>query len=66
MDHRHNYSMFWYWIYLARGRVVSMGDGDLSSSSLSTVGKGLLLPQIVLLLYSSLENVPTQQKIDSS
>eukprot|EP00584_Thalassiosira_punctigera_P008184 CAMPEP_0172545418 /NCGR_PEP_ID=MMETSP1067-20121228/15339_1 /TAXON_ID=265564 ORGANISM="Thalassiosira punctigera, Strain Tpunct2005C2" /NCGR_SAMPLE_ID=MMETSP1067 /ASSEMBLY_ACC=CAM_ASM_000444 /LENGTH=87 /DNA_ID=CAMNT_0013332147 /DNA_START=153 /DNA_END=412 /DNA_ORIENTATION=+ len=20
VDHRHNYSMYWYWIYLARGR----------------------------------------------
>jgi len=57
VDHRHNYSMFWYWIYLARGRV-SRNNLELSSSSLSTVGKGLLLPQIILLLYSSLGIAP--------
>jgi phosphatidylinositol glycan class M len=57
VDHRHNYSMFWYWIYLARGRVSRLGL-DMSSSSLSTMGKGLLLPQVVLLLYSSLGIAP--------
>lgn len=57
VDHRHNYSMFWYWIYLARGRVAQIGV-DLSTSSLAKMGKGLLIPQIVLLLYSSLGIAP--------
>ena len=57
LDHRHNYSMFWYWIYLARGKVSHLG-GDMSSSSLTIMSKGLLLPQVVLLLYSSLGIAP--------
>mmetsp|Transcript_2581 Transcript_2581/g.2913 ORF Transcript_2581/g.2913 Transcript_2581/m.2913 type:complete len:553 (+) Transcript_2581:187-1845(+) len=57
VDHRHNYSMFWYWIYLARGRVVASSI-PLSSSSLSTMGKALLVPQVILLLYSSLGIAP--------
>ena len=57
LDHRHNYSMFWYWIYLARGKVSRLG-GDMSSSSLTIMSKGLLLPQVVLLLYSSLGIAP--------
>lgn len=57
VDHRHNYSMFWYWIYLARGRIAQMG-GDLSKSTLSIMGKGLLVPQILLLLYASLGIAP--------
>ena len=57
VDHRHNYSMFWYWIYLARARVVAIG-GELASSSLSTLGRVLLLPQVVLLLYASLGIAP--------
>ncbi len=57
VDHRHNYSMFWYWIYLARGRVAQLGV-DLSTSTLAKMGKGLLIPQLVLLLYSSLGIAP--------
>jgi phosphatidylinositol glycan class M len=55
VDHRHNYSMFWYWIYLARARLTEYPS---SSSSLAVMGKALLLPQIVLLLYSSLGIAP--------
>ncbi len=62
LDHRHNYSMFWYWIYLARGKVSAQFGGEvsssLSSSSLTIMSRGLLLPQIVLLLYSSLGIAP--------
>ena len=57
VDHRHNYSMFWYWIYLARARVVAIG-GEMASSSLATMGRALLLPQIILLLFSSLGIAP--------
>lgn len=44
VDHRHNYSMHWYWIYLARG----------SGQTTPWVGRLLLVPQAVLLLVSSL------------
>lgn len=46
VDHRHNYSMYWYWIYLARART--------SGAGLALLGRFLLLPQVVLLVYSSL------------
>ena len=49
VDHRHNYSMYWYWIYLARARI---------TTSLQMMGRLLLLPQIVLLGYSSLGLAP--------
>ena len=44
MDHRHNYSMYWYWIYLLRGRqeVVSVG-----ASTSTWVGNVPLIPQIL-------------------
>ena len=48
-DHRHNYSMYWYWIYLARAR---------TETSLKLMGRLLLLPQAVLLVYSSLGIAP--------
>ena len=46
VDHRHNYSMYWYWIYLAMART--------GGTNLKLIGRILLLPQILLLLYSSL------------
>ena len=49
VDHRHNYSIFWYWIYLAR----SIPRGDMV-----LVGRLLLVPQAFLLLYSSLGVAP--------
>lgn len=58
VDHRHNYSMFWYWIYLARSRLAKTGGDIASSSSLSTLGKALMVPQVILLLYSSLGIAP--------
>eukprot|EP00980_Cylindrotheca_fusiformis_P006692 scaffold1398_cov116-Cylindrotheca_fusiformis.AAC.9 len=45
VDHRHNYSMYWYWIYLAIAR---------TGTNLKLIGRLLLIPQAVLLLYSSL------------
>ena len=66
VDHRHNYSMHWYWIYLARGRIAqSLSASAASSSSASSsfaamawIGRILLLPQAVLLLYVSLGIAP--------
>lgn len=49
VDHRHNYSMHWYWIYLARAR---------GGASMALVGRLLLLPQLALLLYTSLGIAP--------
>jgi phosphatidylinositol glycan class M len=49
VDHRHNYSMYWYWIYLARARL---------TTNLQMMGRLLLLPQLVLLVYSSLGLAP--------
>jgi phosphatidylinositol glycan class M len=48
VDHRHNYSMHWYWIYLARAANVDM----------TNAGRLLLFPQIILLAYSSLGVAP--------
>jgi GPI mannosyltransferase 1 subunit M len=47
VDHRHNYSMHWYWIYLGRARP------DFSHN-MAVIGKLLLLPQLILLVYTSL------------
>lgn len=49
VDHRHNYSMHWYWIYLAR---------FLGNSNMAIVGRLLILPQALLLLYTSLRVAP--------
>jgi phosphatidylinositol glycan class M len=48
VDHRHNYSMHWYWIYLARAR----------ASNMALAGRLLLLPQLVLLVFTSLGVAP--------
>lgn len=45
VDHRHNYSMYWYWIYMALAR---------PETNLQLMGRLLLVPQVILLLYSSL------------
>jgi len=58
VDHRHNYSMFWYWIYLARGRTALHGTTVVAVKTLSTMGRALLLPQILLMIYSSLGIAP--------
>jgi len=50
VDHRHNYSMHWYWIYLARAR----------SENLAWIGRLLLLPQLILLVVTSLGIAPNQ------
>lgn len=58
LDHRHNYSIFWYWIYLARARCSSMSSTSGSFLSLTTMGKVLMIPQMILILYSSLGVAP--------
>jgi len=47
VDHRHNYSMHWYWIYLARA--VAQEQPWI----IPWVGRVLLVPQLVILVYSS-------------
>ncbi|KAL3934657.1 MAG: hypothetical protein SGARI_003294 [Bacillariaceae sp.] len=60
VDHRHNYSMYWYWIYLERAQRESLGAVVAASTlSLETMGKVLLLPQAFLLAYSSVGMAPT-------
>lgn len=44
IDHRHNYSMYWYWIYLLRGRLAS---AEVVAPSTSWVGNVPLIPQIL-------------------
>ena len=73
VDHRHNYSMYWYWIYLARARtsdfltakaanttLASMVHGAHPSDifSLATLGRILLVPQAFLLAFSSVGMAP--------
>ena len=55
LDHRHNYSAYWYWIYLARARVAT---ALTSQNVLGLFGKLLLLPQAMLLVVSSLGMAP--------
>lgn len=55
LDHRHNYSSHWYWIYLFQGKVAAQGG---PSAIARFVGPALLLPQAVLLLYTSLGLAP--------
>lgn len=98
VDHRHNYSMYWYWIYLARAKVADTNMMTLlssssehainaanattatttvadamvgmdvmaatsSSSSLATMGRLLLLPQVFLLAYSSFGIAPHNNQL---
>lgn len=68
VDHRHNYSMYWYWIYLARGRAESAPSASFVSSLSSTAASapvlsrlaGLvpLVPQVLILGFSSLGIAP--------
>jgi len=54
-DHRHNYSMFWYWIYLVKGRQSLL---DTYTTILPTLGRLLMLPQAILLALISLGLAP--------
>jgi phosphatidylinositol glycan class M len=44
IDHRHNYSMYWYWIYLLRGR---MADSQEVVALLTWIGNIPLIPQVL-------------------
>ena len=52
VDHRHNYSMHWYWIYLARGAAADVAQ-EQPWIIIPWVGRVLLVPQLVILVYSS-------------
>ena len=72
VDHRHNYSMHWYWIYLLRDRIVasSVSPPSITAHLLNEriiihpqmltkiIGIVLLIPQMILLLYSSIGIAP--------
>ncbi|KAL7535655.1 hypothetical protein ACHAXR_006651 [Thalassiosira sp. AJA248-18] len=65
VDHRHNYSMYWYWIYLARGRtevsvVSSLAEKAAEHALLSSSAWGYipLVPQVLILGFSSLGIAP--------
>ena len=55
LDHRHNYSSHWYWIYLLQGKVAAQGGPSVLARF---VGPALLLPQAAFLLYTSLGLAP--------
>ena len=64
VDHRHNYSMYWYWIYLARGRAddtlsqlagKATKNASLFASSWSYIP---LVLQVLILGFSSLGIAP--------
>ena len=60
VDHRHNYSMYWYWIYLGRGRVNEALSQLVKSASspIGVWGHVPLIPQIVMLGFASLGIAP--------
>jgi GPI mannosyltransferase 1 subunit M len=61
VDHRHNYSMHWYWIYLARAATAAGGGSSGRGGGavlMAWVGRILLLPQMILLVASSLGLAP--------
>ena len=64
LDHRHNYSMYWYWIYLARGREAAGGCAAAAAaaaafgSSSRHLGLVPLVPQALILGFSSLGIAP--------
>jgi phosphatidylinositol glycan class M len=68
VDHRHNYSMYWYWIYLlrARSKPTIMNTDDTRDRTGNIFGFGshiLFLPQISLLLVSSLVMAPNHLEL---
>lgn len=63
LDHRHNYSIYWYPIYLVRAREeglsISTTTETTAFSLMTILSKGLFLPQILLLLLTSIKFSPT-------
>lgn len=62
VDHRHNYSVYWYWIYLLRAKAKQTIDADNIVSTTTDIfgiwSHILFLPQITLLLVSSMLMAP--------
>ena len=60
VDHRHNYSMYWYWIYLARGKAEAISSqlASENTTTLSLWGFIPLIPQVFILGFSSLGIAP--------
>lgn len=62
LDHRHNYSMYWYWIYLARGREAAGGCAAAAAAAFGSSSRHLglvpLVPQALILGFSSLGVAP--------
>jgi len=59
VDHRHNYSMYWYWIYLARGKAEAISQLSTEATTTSSAwGFIPLLPQVLILGFSSLGIAP--------
>merc|ERR1712037_56333 len=54
LDHRHNYSTFWYWIYLLKGSNFSSPFLNISKSLLSITFLFLTFLQFSLFLYISI------------
>ena len=69
LDHRHNYSVYWYWIYLTRAaQAESSSTTTTGAKTTNTTGFGLLsralfLPQVILLLVSSMGMAPTHLEL---
>lgn len=73
LDHRHNFSMHWYWIYLVLARsqphvktldiifsgLATPGVEMAASTLMSVIGRLLLIPQLVLLTYTSFVLTPS-------
>lgn len=58
VDHRHNYSMYWYWIYLARDKIAGSRGVGGAGAGMAALSRLLTLPQLVLLVYASLGIAP--------
>ena len=51
VDHRHNYSIFWYLVYLA-------GDGAGEGWEIGAISRWFFLPQAILIVFSSAKLAP--------
>ena len=60
VDHRHNYSMYWYWIYLARGKAETISSQLATENTTTSSAWGFvpLIPQVLILGFSSLGVAP--------
>lgn len=59
IDHRHNYSVYWYWIYLLRAAREKSPTLETDSNNIFGIwSRVLFLPQIILLIASSIGMAP--------